>query len=446
MINRGFRLGLPILIIFFCSSLCEGAEVSKSYVGWTAPSCRNAPQVKIGDQNSSGVLSQAVAPEGTINPETSYSVADTSSEYAAQATPLNMEDAVVATEEKEEKKKESIWDKIEWGFEGAIFVTSNLSPNKYYGRSVDGCFAGDLSIFLPTSERDLFGAYLETGQGRALDSRIPTFAGFVDELHPESEVVLTEAWYERATRSGWRFRVGLHDITMDGFDANEYANCGYYQFSTSGFVNNKAWDAPTPSFGVSAWKDFGESWSLGAVYQNADGNDWTDLCSHTFGMLELDYRARFGDLTGNYRFYGWINDSDYYEEANDGWGFSLDQQVNGHMGLWARAGFQNEQVALYSSHVGAGLELNNFERQGVWGRDAVNDAFGFGYSVIDPSEWYKKTLGGEIDSETYVETYYRAMINEYAHLTPFVILVDNPMGACNADKLFILGLRGGVRM
>ncbi len=442
MTNRVFFLGLPILFTFLCLGFVEAIEVPNSYVGWSSPNYRGAPRVKRWRENSSGVLTRAVSSENAPS-DVSYAEAKSSEVYAEQTESLKTE-SVVKEEEKEEK--ESIWDKIEWGFEGAIFVTSNLSPNKYYGRSVDGCFAGDLSIFLPTSERDLFGAYLETGQGRALDSRIPTFAGFVDELHPESEVVITEAWYERATRSGWRFRVGLHDITMDGFDANEYANCGYYQFSTSGFVNNKAWDAPTPSFGVSAWKDFGESWSLGAVYQNTDENDWTDLCSHAFGMLELDYHARFGDLTGNYRFYGWINDSANYDEANVGWGFSFDQQASERLGLWARAGFQNEQVALYSSHISGGFELNNFERQGLWGRDAVNDALGFGYSVIDPTDGHKEELGGKVEAESYLEAYYRAMINEYAHLTPFVIFVDNPLGDCESDKLFILGFRGGVRM
>jgi carbohydrate-selective porin OprB len=285
------------------------------------------------------------------------------------------------------------------------------------------------------------------------------------EAFNDSNVHLTQAYYERDVNERLAFSVGQLDIT-GYFDANEFANDERSQFMAPVFVNNpviefggsedfyalgvRATCAPTENIAV----------TLGAF--EGDG-DYTDTFDKPFLMAEADFAFKPFGMDGNYRVYYWYRGARpdltpgfnadttatptnraLLKEFNNGLGISVDQMVSDNVGVWLRAGLQREQIAQFDKFVGAGVNVAGE----FFGR--ANDRMGFGYGASfmgQDYEDYLNTLGAfESAPEHYLELYYNYAVehagpDEGFHVSPDFQYVVNPGGDKNAPSAFIYGVR-----
>ncbi len=356
---------------------------------------------------------------------------------------------------------EAFFDSIEWGVVVEGELVSNMNKAESYRRQTDANYTADFGFLMHVTKRGTFYGLLEAGYGDALDGRIPTLAGFNDEIEGDENLKFTELWYEQAfgCNESWRFRIGHLDLTTD-FDTNNYANSGISQFNSTGFVHNLTlgYEYACPSFGVMLWKDFGEAISVGAAYLSEDseacfdpeGNpkedSWTDIFHHGFGILETDFHLDAGGHEGNLRFYGWVSRSEEYPEnsegkrgTNAGWGANFDQELSHYLGVWGRYGMGNAAYGTVANYYSGGVQFQHFNA--CWHRDVI----GIGYGIADPGDTVAEELE-EPGKEHFVEAYYRRVFNDFAHLSPYIQYVKNPMGDKAADSVFVLGLRGAFEI
>lgn len=350
----------------------------------------------------------------------------------------------------------TIWQKIEWGF-GVNGVLQGCSTPSGSGISdgVDGLLYANLECLIPVLKHGKLFGELHIVQGEAADGRIDTFSRFfrkhTDEHHHDGAegVHLCELWYEHQWFDGrFRGRVGYVDLRTD-FDTNEYANCEGEQFMSWGFISNLAMEAPLRGLGGMFWTKIGERWELGFGYSE-DEETWNDLFRHGFGMLQLTYKANFLGRPGNYRVYGWWNGEDHEEWLgagrtdlrNAGWGFSFDQEITNHLGLFFRYGTQNRRVMEIGNALSVGFQFKNFSCR------REHDAIGFAYGCAFLSKDYTDFVaadpadGFETANEHHIEFYYRVHINKYIQITPDIQWVKNPAGNKEIGSAWVFGLRG----
>ena len=330
--------------------------------------------------------------------------------------------------------------------------------------SGEGAFSADLVVESPVGEkgRAVLVFDFQRGAGMALSSATaPNGAttGYNADIESfnDTNVHITQAYYERDANERLSFSVGQLDIT-GYFDANEFANDERSQFMAPVFVNSpviefggsedfyalglRATCAPTENISV----------TLGAF--EGDG-DYTDTFDKPFLMAEADFAFKPFGRDGNYRVYYWYRgarpnadtvatpgDTAMLNEFNNGLGLSIDQMVSDTVGVWLRAGMQREQVAQFDKFVGAGVNVAGE----FFGR--ANDRMGFGYAASFMSQDYEDFNGSGFESapEHYFELYYNYAVehagpDEGFHVSPDFQYVVNPGGDKNADSAFIYGIR-----
>lgn len=341
----------------------------------------------------------------------------------------------------------SYWEKIEWGVIADGVLHGNTGGSCWKDEA-DAVYSFDVEALFPCSENGAAYFLLEAGGGEGVDGRIATFSGFNDHSTSKEDIELSELWYEQKWFDGHlRGRAGKIDLTTD-FDTNSYANCEHEQFLSGGFINNLAAEIPENSFGGMLWYEPTEKIAVGAGYQS--NNEWDDVFHDGFGMLELDWKPVFFEHPGNYRIYGWasahkeVQDEENGEiivnpYTNYGWGFSLDQEITSHFGLWMRFGSQrNKEFNAFKSHTTLGAQFMNFGSR-------TEDAVGIAYGITELADAYAESLENH-GEEHHVEIYYRAKIHKFISLTPNIQWLKNPEGDADRGGVTVLGLRGTFMM
>ena len=362
----------------------------------------------------------------------------------------------------EQDPADAFFDSIEWGVVVAGELATNMNKTDSYQRETDANYTADFGFLMHLGKRSTFYGLLEAGYGYALDGRIPTLAGFNDEIEPDRNLKFTELWYEQlfGCNNCWRFRIGHLDLTTD-FDTNNYANSGISQFNSTGFVHNLtvAYEYACPAFGVMLWREFGEAVSVGAAYLAEDGeldldrdgipdgdDTWHDIFHHGFGILETDLHFESDGHEGNLRLYGWVSragaypyDEDGKKGTNAGWGTNFDQELSHYFGIWGRFGQGDAKYGIVSKYYSAGFQFQHFNA--CWHRDVI----GVGYGIAEPGD-VLADLVEDPGKEHFIEAYYRHVFNDFAHLSPFAQFVKNPLGDKESDSAFVLGLRGAFEI
>jgi carbohydrate-selective porin OprB len=171
-------------------------------------------------------------------------------------------------------------------------------------------------------------------------------------------------------------------------------------------------------------------------------NKYDNVFSTPFLGSQLTLSPKFGELEGNYRFYGWhagYNHSKLDSDRNPisgqkdkGWGIgvSADQQVTGMVGLFGRLGYNNKDVYVTTWEASGGLNLKGL----IPGRAADN--LGLGFAALIPDSRYNQN-----DPEYHLELYYRIAVTEHLAFSPELQYVWNPGGDSNNDGIFAGMLR-----
>jgi len=322
--------------------------------------------------------------------------------------------------------------------------------------TLDGSLSADLEIAAPIGEHGEVFFHIEAGAGDGLGDEFEglgsVFGVNADAGDNGASLELTEAWYEHEFFDE-RLRVTFGKVDLTSYlDANEVANDETTQFLAPAFVNNPMVEFPENGLGVRVTGSPVEWFSITLGWQEADG-DWEDIFDRSFGMGEVGFHPSFGELNGNYRFYGWVNGGDHtrwddrllgLEGDDHGWGvgLSFDQQVASWLTIFARAGYQDEDMYEFDWGWSVGGALGGE----LWGRG--DDHFGLAYGIAYLSGEYRRfsRLAGDPDircNEHHLETYYSiSIVPEHLYLTPDLQWVRYPGGDKTEDSAVI----GGVRM
>lgn len=336
-------------------------------------------------------------------------------------------------------------------------------PSMGSGDKGEGTLSLDLFLEHQVSEHGRMLIHLDVQQGAGL-TNIPVFAAPNGnttgpnndvESFGNDQVHLDQAFYEHT----WfderlAITLGQYDPTAH-FDTNAFANNERFQFLANLFGNNPALEfGGTGNFyGLGAvlvvkpvdWLDV-----LGGVMEG-DG-DYVEAFSRPWVMAEADVHASVGGRQGTYRLYAWQNRSHHsnllaggQDLKNSGVGVNIDQELTEDLGLWARYGTQEGQVASFDRSIAAGLQLSG----GIMGRP--HDALGVGYGLTMISSEYRDAQAAsgspQFDQdEGYLEVYYRFVASgdgetQGVALSPDVQYITNPGGDGSLDPITVYGAR-----
>jgi len=301
---------------------------------------------------------------------------------------------------------------------------------------VDLAGRGDLVFNFKVGQSTIAVIDVEATGGNGLDGHIGNFsvlngvAGSSDD-----RVRFREAWVEHAAfNDRLIITAGKIDLT-NYFDSNAVANDENSQFLAGALVNSAVLGAPGNGPGLRLQARLSEALVLGLGYGSGD-TDSDDFIDHGYGIVELDYKLKLGELEGTYRGYASLDGAaadgeGKFEEKNGfGFGFSIDQQLTDKLTLFGRYGQRDKNV--YATRRAWSL---GWQYAGpVPGRK--DDLLGFAYGQIEAT--------GASSPEKLTELYYRAQLNEQIALTPVVQYLINPLGDRDQHNVMVFGLRSQI--
>ncbi|MBI1921740.1 MAG: carbohydrate porin [Geobacter sp.] len=295
---------------------------------------------------------------------------------------------------------------------------------------------GDLVFSFKVGENTIAVIDVEATGGDGIDSVVSSFSGLNAVAGSTNDTVrFREAWVEHAALNDrLLLTAGKIDLT-NYFDANAVANDENAQFLSGAFVNSAILGAPGNGPGVRLQAKLAEPLTLGLGYGSGD-TDTSDVFDHGYGIAELDYNIKMGELEGNYRVYASVDGTVADGEAKlaqknaIGFGASLDQQITDKLALFARYGQRDKDVYLTRKAWSVGGQLCGLvpERK--------DDVFGFAYGQIEAV--------GASTQEKLAEAYYKVQVNDQIAVTPVVQYLINPLGNRDADNVVALGLRSQI--
>lgn len=292
---------------------------------------------------------------------------------------------------------------------------------------------GDLVFNFKVGENTIAVIDVEATGGDGIDTRVPSFSLLNAVAGSTGDRVrFREAWVEHAAfDERLILTAGKIDLT-NYFDANGVANDEHSQFLAGAFVNSAVLGAPGNGPGARLQAKLRESLTFGLGYGSGD-TDTEDVFSHGYGIAELDYTIKVGELEGTYRVYGSLDGAradgevKLQEKNAFGFGISADQQVTDKLTLFVRYGQRDEDVYATKMAWSAGGQYAGLfpERK--------DDVLGFAYGQV-------KAVGAD-SQEKLAELYYKVQVNEQISIAPVVQYLINPLGDSSRDDVVALGLR-----
>jgi hypothetical protein len=323
------------------------------------------------------------------------------------------------------------------GLVGVVQGTIGNKPKDY----ADVVGRGDLVFNFKVGEHTIAVIDVEATGGDGVDAHLPNFSGLNGVAGSTGDRVrFREAWVEHsAFNDTLIMTAGKLDLS-NYFDSNAVANNENGQFLAGAFVHAATLGLPANGPGVRLQAKLAGPITLGLGYGSGDADspdsaDSADIFDHGFGVAELDYKLKLGELEGNYRVYGTLDGSlpdgaaKLVQKNAKGFGLSLDQQVTPKLTLFVRYSQRDKDVYAVTSAWSAGGQY-----VGLFGQ-RKDDVLGFAYGQI-------QAVGSVADShEKLAEAYYKLKVNDQIELTPVVQYLINPAGIERADNVVALALR-----
>ena len=335
-------------------------------------------------------------------------------------------------------------------------------------------FAADLELTwkpaLPVVEEGEFFVRIHAANGSGADrtgggkikpadvllANLNTIADDNSDEDTDTGLRLLEAHYTHPF-FGEKLRITAGKAEPLGFlDDNAFANDEGRQFIGKPFVNNSVLDSEneyTPLVGMRfapvemlsfSWVGASTSrpYVEGSPLADSSKSKYDNVFSTPFLGGQVRFSPKFGELEGNYRFYGWYAGYDHARldagrnfiagRKDKGWGLgiSADQKLTETIGLFARLGWNNEEVYVVKWEASGGLNLKGL----IPGRE--EDEIGIGLAALMPDGRFRAD-----DPEYHLEAYYRLAVSENLALTPDFQYVGNPGGDADNDPVFATTLR-----
>jgi high affinity Mn2+ porin len=316
----------------------------------------------------------------------------------------------------------------------------------------------DASMTAKISFDKKFGDYGEgyvqfkSGPGAGVGRSLQLYGNVNNNAVDNSSVYMPEAWYEHYFKDiSGALTFGKIDAT-NYIDTNEYANADSSQFLGGMFCNSAVIEFPADN---GAGVHFGfapvDLFDINMVVADSKG-EWNNVFDALFLAGEVNFKPKFADKPGNYRFLAWRNgnnhtrwtDTSREKENGYGYGVSFDQELTDQIGVFARYGWQDPKVYLSGNtfSLERSWSLGPQFKGTVWGRP--DDVTGVGFGQIVPSDKYKNASAVQAKTESHLEWYYSYKVNDHFSLSPDLQIVWRPYGkdGTTGDGTIVAG---GVR-
>lgn len=317
------------------------------------------------------------------------------------------------------------------GMVGVLQGSIGNDPKDY----ADVVGRGDLVFNFKVGENTIAVIDVEATGGDGIDSRIGTFSALNGVAGSTGDTVrFREAWVEHAAFND-RLVLTAGKIDMSNyFDSNAVANDENGQFLAGAFVHSAVLPFPANGPGARLEAKLTESVTFGLGYgsgdaDSEDSSDSADIFDHGFGIAELAYKCKAGELEGNYRAYASLDGSNPDTKKGVAFGVSLDQQITDKLTLFARYGQSNEDVYELKQAWSAGGQYAGL----IPNRN--DDVLGFAYGQIQA---IADVAGSQ---EKLAEVYYKYKVNEQIEVSPVLQYLINPAGDSSRDNVVALALR-----
>jgi porin len=264
-----------------------------------------------------------------------------------------------------------------------------------------------------SSDRDRFQAQFGFAAGKGLNAAtafwLPPWAAYGEDdlknINGRNRDYLLTAWYRRVLWAGDGGELALTGGIIDGthyLDENAFANDEYTQFMNAALVNAPSLNSPSYDVGGALELDHG-MWSLRSALIEVGENDQGR--SYRYLALQVGIHPVTSLGAGNLRL--GVHDTDPAFAALDGSDLvprrgihlSVDQELGPWLGVWLRAGTQEDKAVIdHGEIVAGGL---NFTGDG-WGR--AGDNIGLGLARL-------KDGNADLTRSEVAEAYYRLVLD-----------------------------------
>lgn len=307
--------------------------------------------------------------------------------------------------------------------------------------TADAVGRADLVFNFKVGDNTIAVIDLEATGGDGIDSKVPSFSGLNGVAGSTGDRArFREAWVEHtALNDRLVLTAGKVDLS-NYFDSNAVANDENGQFLAAAFVHSAVLPFPANGPGARLEAKLAEQLTFGLGYgsgdaDSEDASDSADIFDHGFGIAELGYQLKAGDLEGNYRVYAALDGSladgenKLVQDNSLSFGVSVDQQVTDKLTLFGRYGQRDEDVYAVKTAWSAGGQYTGL----IPGRG--DDVLGLAYGQI-------QAIGDIADSqEKLAEVYYKYKVSDQIEVAPVVQYLVNPAGNRAADDVLALALR-----
>ncbi|ABQ24987.1 carbohydrate porin [Geotalea uraniireducens] len=317
------------------------------------------------------------------------------------------------------------------GMTGVLQGSAGNKPKDF----IDAVGRADLVFDFKVGENTIAVIDVEATGGSGIDSHIGNYSILNNvPLAPTDTVRFRTAWVEHtAMNDRLIFTIGKIGLT-DYFDNNSIANNENSQFLSGAFVNSPVLGAPSYGPGMRVNARLSDQITFGIGYGSGDTTA-ANILDHGYGIVELDYKQKLGELEGNYRLYGSLDGSlpgglKLVQENAFGFGVSIDQQISEQITLFGRYGWHDDAAYKTKSAWSAGFQYAGPIPQ------RKDDLVGFGFSQI--------LVNGASAQEKLMETYYRVKVSDQIAVSPHFQYMINPLADKVADNVVVMGLRTQV--
>jgi len=283
----------------------------------------------------------------------------------------------------------------------------------------DGTVVIDAGLNFRPTDHDEFQLTASFAPNNGLNDDTPfSLSTYADDLEDALQDIngrdrdyLLEAWYKRNAVLSQSTTVGVTAGIIDAtayIDGNRFANDEVSQFMNDIFVNNTLANLPSYDLGGVIQLDRGPA-ALSALFMNTKNEGGRRF---NYYAAQLAYEAGSALGAGIYRVYGFLTSEDFAEPSGGvrdrlrGLGLSLDQDLTRHVGVFARAGWQDDQAVVdHEALLSLGISVAPY----FWGRP--RDRLGFAWSYLEGAD------SGAIDSTVVLEGFAKIVLSERSDIS-----------------------------